>query len=265
MKTTVCAIVSTVFLAPLAALAANDPWDNQFGVSIGVMNADATTNLRLDSNNGRLGTAVSFEGDLNGEERKAIPELGFFWRFNPRHAMEGSFVTLQRDGSRTLNGTINWGDVTFPVNTAVNSSFDSSIFRIAYRYSPWHDQNMEVGFLLGLHYTDMKMSIASATGTISQEASVKYPLPTLGVRGSFRVADNWRLNGFAQLLKLKIGDYDGELINYGVGAEWAFTHEMIAGLGYDYYKYNLSSQKDRAKGEFDYRFDGPKLYFGWTF
>ena len=153
----------------------------------------------------------------------------------------------------------------FPVNTAVNSSFDSSIFRIAYRYSPWHDQNMEVGFLLGLHYTDMKMSIASATGTISQEASVKYPLPTLGVRGSFRVADNWRLNGFAQLLKLKIGDYDGELINYGVGAEWAFTHEMIAGLGYDYYKYNLSSQKDRAKGEFDYRFDGPKLYFGWTF
>jgi hypothetical protein len=40
---------------------------------------------------------------------------------------------------------------------------------------------------------------------------------------------------------------------------------MLAGLGYDYYKYNLTSQKDRAKGEFDYRFDGPKLYFRWTF
>jgi len=266
MKNAVRAVASTLCVLPLYAVAqSNNPWDNQFGISIGVMNADATTNVRLDSNNGRVGTSLSFEGDLNGEERKAIPELGFFWRFNPRHAMEGSLVSLKRDGSRVLSGTVNWGDVTFPVNTAVNSSFDSTIARLAYRWSPWHDASGEFGFLFGLHYTDMKTSITSATGTISQEASVKYPLPTIGVRGNMRIADNWRLNGFGQFLKLKIGDYDGGLYNFGAGIEWAFTHEMIGGLGYDYYKYELTSSKDRAKGEFDYRFDGPKLYFGWTF
>jgi opacity protein-like surface antigen len=137
--------------------------------------------------------------------------------------------------------------------------------RLAYRYSPWHDDAMEVGFLFGLHYTKLKTSIASVNGALSQEASVKYPLPTLGMRGSVRIADGWRLTGFGQVLKVKIGDYDGELFNFAGGVEWAFTNEMIAGLGYDYYKYNLTSSKERARGEFDYRFDGPKLYFSWNF
>jgi opacity protein-like surface antigen len=264
MNNTIRLVASTLLSTPLCALAAG-PWDNQFGIFVGVMNADASTNVRLDANNGRVGTSLSFEGDLNGEERKAVPTLDFFWRFNPRHAIEGSFVTLSRDGNRTLTGTINFGDATFPVNTTVNSSFDSDIFRFAYRWSPWHDDAGEFSLLLGLHYTSMKVAISGTGGTVSEDASVKYPLPTIGVRGSARITDNWRVNGFAQVLKLKIGDYDGSLYNLGAGLEWAFSHEMLAGLGYDYYKYELTSTKDNARGQFDYRFDGPKLYFGWTF
>jgi hypothetical protein len=97
--------------------------------------------------------------------------------------MEGSFITLQRgrqpDAQRhdQLGRRHVPGEYRGELELRLRASSASS-----YRYSPWHDQNMEVGFLLGLHYTDMKMSIASATGTISQEASVKYPLPTLGMR-----------------------------------------------------------------------------------
>jgi len=258
-------LATCLIAAPLATVAQNNPWDAPISLGIGIYSADASTSVRLDSNNGRFGTQLSFEGDLGGQKRKTLPTFDAAWRFNPRHAIEGSVVSLKRDGEATLGGTINWGEITFPVNTRVNSEFNSDIVRLAYRYSPWHDNNMEVGFLLGLHYTKLETSISSATGTLSQEASVKYPLPTLGMRGSMRVADNWRLAGFAQVLKLKIGDYDGELLNLGGGVEWAFTNEMIAGLGYDYYKYNLTSSKERARGEFDYRFDGPKLYFSWNF
>ena len=36
-------------------------------------------------------------------------------------------------------------------------------------------------------------------------------------------------------------------------------------IGYDYYKYNVVSSKERTRAEFDFRFDGPKLYFGFSF
>jgi len=259
------ALACVLVAGPLPCLAQNTPWDQQWSLGIGIFSADASTNLRLDSNGGRLGTSLSFEGDLGGQARKTLPTFDFAYRFNPRHALEGSVVSLRRDGDATLTGTVNWGELTFPVNTHISSEFNSDIVRVAYRYSPWHDNNMELGFLFGLHYTKLGTSITSVNGSLSQEASVKYPLPTLGMRGSVRIADGWRLAGFDQVLKVEIGDYDGELVNFAGGVEWAFTNEMIAGLGYDYYKYNLTSSKDRARGEFDYRFDGPKLYFSWNF
>jgi hypothetical protein len=254
-----------VLTLPLPVLAANNPWDDTFYIQLGAFSADASTTMRLDSEGGRFGTTVTFEGTLGGDERKTLPTFDFMWRANPRHGMEGSFVALHREGSRTITGSINWGEVTFPVNTAINSKFDSDTIRIAYRYSPWHDENGELGFLLGAHYTKLKASLSTPAGTISQEAHVDFPLPTIGVRGAARFAENWHVTGFAQVLKVKIGDYDGELYNMGAAVEWAFSKNLLAGLGYDYYKYNLVSEKSHARGEFDYRFDGPKLYVGWSF
>jgi opacity protein-like surface antigen len=267
MKSPHLALAASLLAVPFAAAAQADPWESPFTIQIGAFNPEATTTLRVDGSGGRLGTQVSFEGTLGGEDRKTVPSVDFLWRFNPRHGMEGSLVTLRRDGSTTLSGNLDFGDATFPVSTAINSKFDSDTLRLAYRYSPIHTDTGELGLLLGVHYTRMKTSV-SASGTnasLSEEASTEYPLPTIGIRGSARFAGNWRITGFGQFLKLKIDEYDGEMMNYGVGVEWMFARSMFAGLGYDYYKYNLVSTKDRARGEFDYRFDGPRLYFGWNF
>jgi opacity protein-like surface antigen len=266
MKAMSVALASALAALPLTAAAA-DPWAAPLSIQIGAYNAQAETSIRLDSTSGNAGTSVSFESDLGGEDRKTTPTFDMVWRFNPRHAMEVSVISLRRDGDTTLRGSINFGDRTFPINTAIHSTFDSDIARGAYRWSPIHDDRVELGLLIGVHWTQIKTSVA-ATGTsvsLSEEAKVDYPLPTIGARGSARIGENWRVVGFGQLLKLKIDEYDGEVINFSAGIEWAFTPAMYAGLGYDYYKYNLSSTKDRARGEFNYEFDGPKLYFGWNF
>lgn len=253
-------------IAP-AALAAPDPWAAPFTLQIGAYNAEAETKVRLDSSSGRFGTEVGFESDLGGEHRKATPTFDMLWRLSPRHAVEASVVSLRRDGQTTLRATIDWGDRTFPINTEVNSNFDSDIVRLAYRWSFVHDDRAELGLLLGVHYTRLETSLSS-TGSLtslSDGASIDYPLPTLGLRGSMRLGETWRVTGFGQFLKLKIDDYDGEVLNAGVGLEWMFARSMFAGLGYEYYKYNLVSEKERSRGEFNYEFDGPRLYFGWTF
>lgn len=248
------------------AHAQSDPWgDSPFTLQLGGFQADADTTVRLDSLTRGRGTQLSLESDLGLSDSKTLPEFSFLWRINPRHGIEGSYVTLNRSGSRTLSGTIQFGDAVFPVNTTVNSQFDSDVFRVAYRYSPINQDGNELALLLGVHYTTFDTSITSVLGTLSESASLDVPLPTIGARGKVRIADNWHLTGFAQLLKLKVGDYDGSLVNLSAAVEWSFLRQAYAGLGYTYYRYDLVSEKNSARGEFEYRFSGPALYLGFAF
>ena len=250
----------------MPAYAASDPWgDSPFTLQLGGFRADTDTTVRLDSTTLGRGTELNFEDDLGIKDSKTLPEFSFLWRINPRHGIEGSYVTLNRSGSRTISRTIQFGDVIYPVSTTVNSKFDSDVFRVAYRYSPINENGNELALLLGAHYTTFDVAISSALGTLSESASLDVPLPTIGARGRLRIADNWRLSGFAQLLKLKVGDYDGSLVNASAGIEWMFLPQAYVGLGYTYYRYDLESEKNNARGEFTYRFSGPALYLGFAF
>ena len=151
------------------------------------------------------------------------------------------------------------------MNTSVHSTFDSDTIRVAYRYSPIHENGNELALLPGAHYTRLKASISSTGGTLSDEASADFPLPTIGVRGAWKFAPNWRLSGYGQALKVKIDQYDGGLYNAAAAVEWAFMPQAYAGLGYNYYKYTLDSTKEHVRGKFDYRFEGPALYLAWAF
>ena len=257
--------LALVAIAATPAFAADTAWVAPFTIQLGAFNASASTSVRLDSDRGGGGTNVSLESDLGVTDRKTLPDIEFLWRINPRHGVEGSYVRLNRSGTRTIDGEIHWGEITFPVHTAVDTTFDSDVWRVAYRYSPIDEGGNELAFLLGAHYTTLKTSLAGSSGSLSQSASVDFPLPTIGVRGGWRFADSWRLSGFAQLMKVKIGDYDGGLYNGALAVEWAFLPQAYAGLGYNYYKYTLTSTKEHARGEFDFRFDGPALYVAWAF
>ena len=259
-------VLPVLACASLSAPAfAADPWDSPFTIQAGAFWAKANTHIRFDADNGRLGTELNLESDLGLTDSATTPDIQFLWRFNPRHAMEFSYVSLKRDGSRNAQFNINWGDVTFPVNTTINSRFDSDVYRLSYRWSPVNENGNELALLLGVHWTNFKAALHTPSGTITDEADVNFPLPTFGVRGSAAFSQNWRVTGFGQFLKLKVGDYDGELLNGAVAVEWAFMQHAYAGLGYNYYKYKVTAEKDGAKGKFDFRFDGPALYVGWAF
>src|SRR5215831_3033535 len=148
-----------VALAAAPVFAADSAWVAPFTIQLGAFQAKASTTVRLDSDRGGNGTTVNLESDLNLTDNKTLPDLEFLWRINPRHGVEGSYVRLNRSGTRTISGTINWGEISFPVNTEVNSTFDSDVWRVAYRYSPINDgAGNELALLLGAHYTTLKTS-----------------------------------------------------------------------------------------------------------
>jgi hypothetical protein len=248
------------------AQAANEAWNAPFTVQVGAFRAAAETTVRLDPNDRFEGTTIHIESDLNVEDSKTLPDVQFLWRINDRHALEASWVSLKRSGVVRISGQIVFGDVTFNINERVDSTFDSDVARLSYRYSFINDRaGNELSALLGVHYTTLKASISALDRRLDEAESVEAPLPTIGMRGSWRVADNWRLSGFAQALKLKVRDIDGEILNATASIDWAFTRNAYASLAYNYYKFKIRSERERNPGQFDFRFDGPALYVGYAF
>ncbi|QJR10871.1 hypothetical protein DSM104443_01941 [Usitatibacter rugosus] len=258
-------VTTAILLAASPVALAAGPWDATFAFQVSAFRADANTTVRIDSNTGRPGTSFSLESDLGVDRTKTLPQIDFIWRASQHHGLEGSYVKLDRSGTRTINGEIVFRDTVYPVNTQVDSQFESEVWRLAYRYSFINDSGNELAVLLGAHYTNLKVGLNGQAGSVNESAAVDFPLPTIGLRGGWRFADNLRLAGFIQFLKLKVGDYDGSLVNASGGIEWAFHPNFYVGAGYVYYKYELDSEKDNVKGKFDYRFDGPVIYGAWAF
>ncbi len=109
---------------------------------------------------GGIGTILDFESDLNVTKNKTLPDLEFLWRINPRHGIEGFLVRAPQSlghahhrrpdqlGRHHLSGP----------HRGEHMTFDSDVWRVAYRYSPIDDGGNELAFLLGAHYTTLKTS-----------------------------------------------------------------------------------------------------------
>jgi hypothetical protein len=259
MRMTIPAILAALATAP--ALAADPLNEEGFSMRLGGFFSTADTTLRVDSSSGAHGTSISLEDDLGYEKDKSLPTIDAIWRINPRHRIELGYVRLARDAQKTISGEIRFGDSVFPVSAAVNSSFDSDVWRLTYGWSFYREGGNELSLLLGLHTTAFKTRLESAGSIpIAETADRTIPLPTLGLQGSWAVDPQWRLSGWVQVFSLKYGDYDGSLVNGAISAEYRINRNFALGAGYTTYDYNLDVTKGRLRGSFDYQFSGPLVY-----
>jgi hypothetical protein len=258
-------ISAAAALAVLPAFAADPLYEQGFSARLGGMYSTADTTVRLDASNGALGTTIKFEDALGLEKDTWLPTFDATWRINPRHRVELGYANLARDGQKTVSGEIRFGDTVFPINTAVNSKFESDVWRLTYGWSFYREGGNELALLLGLHVTSFKTGIESVAGRLAEAADRTLPLPTLGLQGSWAFDPQWRLNGWVQVFSLKYGDYDGSLVNGAFNAEYRVNRNLALGAGYTVYDYNLDVTKGKARGSFDYQFAGPVIYLNAGF
>ena len=263
MRSTLLAVAAT--LAAVPAFAADPLYEEGFSARLGAFFSTADTRLRVDAANGALGTSIALEDDLGYTKDKTLPAFEATWRINPRHRVELGYVQLARDSQKTISGEIHFGDSVFPVSTAVNSKFDSDVWRLTYGWSFYREGGNELSLLVGAHVTSFKTQLESAGGQLAESADRTVPLPTLGLQGSWALDPQWRLSGWVQVFSLEYGDYAGTLVNGAFSAEYRINRNLALGAGYTVYDYNLDITKGRARGSFDYQFAGPMVYLNAGF
>lgn len=260
---------------PLAAVAAEGPnlLEDDWQLSIGsfLINSEPTIKLNGEA---QTGTDVNFEDALGGGDVTRIRMDGT-WRMTDsgRHKLKMLAFSASRDNTRNFDEDISWGDGTFPVGADIKSEFKFSIVELAYEYAFMRRDNYELGASFGVHYTSLEASLSGEafvgdnTTTIdySNEGSVDLPLPVFGLRGVWRLPQNFWLEASGQFFALSIDEYDGDLQDYRVILTWQPSKWLGVGFGYDVFDIKVDVEKDKFNGSLEWKYDGPMLFYSISF
>ena len=257
--------------APVAYAADDAPnlLSDPFNIGLGTFVLNSDTEVRLDGAT-QPGTPVNWEDTFGGGDQSRF-RLDGHWRFgdSERHKVRLMVFNSSRNSARTLDEDIDWNGVTYPVDAKVKADFSFDVYQVAYEYALWRRNNYEINGSVGLHYTDLSMSLAvdasSVSAKIKEEASVAAPLPVVGLRGIWALPHNFWLDASAQFFALSFDEYDGNLQDYKIVVTWQPKKWLGIGLGYNQFGIDVDVDQSKFKGSLDWKYQGPMLYYSATF
>ena len=241
--------------------------DDKYWVEISGYWPDLDSHVRIQSKVApAIATEIDLESDLALSDRKTLPAVTAGVRLGRRWVLGAEYYTLSRTATRALQRDIVFDDVTYRLGASVSSKFDSDIYRLTVGYDFIRHRKFQLGAALGFHVTDFDIELSGqASANASGVATVRKhqllaPLPTIGASGSAKLVPRLTLSGRFDWLQIKIGDYDGRLINTQAALTYRFLKNVGLGVAYRYVDYRLNVDKDRWNGRLTYRFNGPAVF-----
>ena len=244
----------------LEAVAQDEAWrKDRFMVSVGMYWPNLDTRIRVDdARTGLGGTLLNLERDLALEDRKTQVGMNAHFRFARRHAVEFEYLKLDRKGPRIIAFGIDYDGRFIGINEDVETTFNTEVSRLAYRFSFINSDNMELSASVGLHITDLEVGL-NIVGQEEDFNAITAPLPALGAAWKYHFNDRLSLHLRGEWLDIKISNIHGRL---GAGTAeliWYPLENFGASIGYDVWDLDVSAKKSDLTGKLDYTYDGPKL------
>ena len=101
---------------------------------------------------------------------------------------------------------------------------------------------------------------------ISESVRTNAPLPVLGLRGRWRLADNVYAVAHAQYFKLAFDGYDGDIRDYEASLIWQVRRHVGLGVAYNLFATQLDSEdRDHFEGHLRWQYSGAQLFMRMSF
>ena len=146
----------------------------------------ANTDISVLSSTG-VGTIISFDDDLGGEDSATIPRIDGYYRLNDRHRIDFSSFDIDRSGMKTLSVNLSIGDENYIVNDTIVSEIKYNLFKLGYAYSFYHSPSVELSLTAGLNITKYDFAYSLDTGGQASANGGSAPLPMFGLRMGYRI------------------------------------------------------------------------------
>lgn len=261
----------TGFILQLAALtlfAANvsaAPIDgDRFSLSLGLFVTDRDTKTQLDGTIG-TGTPTNLEKDLGLDSSDNVFRLDGYYRFNERHRIDFSVFDLSRSNSKQIDRNIQWGDEFYTINTAVDTDFDLTIYKLDYTYAFMQRDNGYLGATFGVYTADTKVSVAEPTLGQVDAGDITAPLPVIGLRGEYEFAERWKIRASGEFFFLEYEDIDGSLVDLYAGVDYAILDHLSIGLGINSVSLDVNASGSDFRGSIDWKYTGGLVFFKFDF
>jgi hypothetical protein len=230
VKRLIISLAPLLFFLPFTTSAQEYP--DKYGFNIGSNYVwDSNSEISANSSSGLLGTAINFHRDLDGDEQSSNFWLGGFYRFTPHHKIDISWFRINRKGDKVLSRTISFGNREFTLDANVNSEIDAQFLEMAYTWSFYHSETVEIGLRGGFMWLDYNMNLRGPLNR-KTEQSFRDPVPTLGILLDYTINPRWHIKYLSDAIYFNVNDkFRGSLDNTKISLEWRATPNYLVGLG----------------------------------
>lgn len=265
MRAVMATCIATALPGTLAAQEI-DP-DPRFWLEAGVYLPKAETEIGLFEPDRSRGALITLEDQLGFETDASSFDVTIGAKLDDEFFTEASIFAISRSTALRLDDAIEVEDVTYPVGANVKSNFDTDIYRVSVGYRFIVNDTWDVSALVGAHVTDFafrvvgEASVGGATATnVESGRKVLAPLPVVGLQAKFRPAKWLELRTRGDAFDIKVGAYDGRLVNLEASATAAITDKLALGLAYRLTDYRVRVNEDNFAANLDYELDGLRLF-----
>lgn len=254
----------TALAEPLAPIAQRWRFD------VGAFLLDTDTSVRVDGASGTRGSDIDFKHDLGFEDQDRLRVDGY-WRFARRHKLRLMYFDDSGESDKVISRTLQFGEVTYPVNASLHAGVDTQILELAYEYSLWQTDSFDLAGTLGLHNLRVSSELnaaAAVTGAnadLHSSAEGNGPLPVIGMRFIWALNDRFYFDGLAQFFATEMDRYDGSLSDYKLGFVWQPLKNFGVGAGYNRFTARLDVSEEKFSGRLNFKYGGPLLFLSVAF
>jgi hypothetical protein len=146
---------------------------------------------------------------------------------------------------------------------SVQSSFDTTIYKLGYAFSLFHDAQKELAVFGGAHISDI--SYRSASNTDSVTANTTAILPVLGADLTVNFTERLSLEVALQFFISDVNHYSGNLIDFGFAGNYQWHERLDLGAGYKFYRQDIDSADEGFYGDYRFEYRGPFAYIRTRF
>jgi len=233
----VVAVAAILAAAPAVAQETRTNLYNKFEFSPSLTSVILNSNIRIDSEDGSVGTDVDAEDDLGLEKVKWEPRFALRWRPGHRHEIEVGYQFARRDAEKTIERDINFADTTYSAGATLHTHLKTDLAFLNYRFAIIAKDGVQAGVALGTGalLLDAGLDALAFAGSgqvdYSANSKVTVPLGSLGAYGRFLIGDAFTAEADARIVKLKVSRFDVQYTELNAAGRYFFSHSVGIELG----------------------------------